>query len=110
MLEVLLLAGRSGVVRIIHACTVLSCCCPSSLPLPLAAAGKLFPGPHLFAGAAITVCWALAAALVPAMQKGNDSARSAHIALNCINILLFAWQIPTGFDIVAKVFEFTSWP
>ncbi|KAK8565669.1 hypothetical protein V6N13_020751 [Hibiscus sabdariffa] len=33
--------------------------------------GKLFPGPHLFAGAAITVLWAAAAALVPAMQKGN---------------------------------------
>ncbi|XP_020414058.1 uncharacterized protein LOC18784560 isoform X1 [Prunus persica] len=32
--------------------------------------GKLFPGPHLFAGAAITVLWAAAAALTPAMQKG----------------------------------------
>ncbi|BBG97691.1 hypothetical protein Prudu_006897 [Prunus dulcis] len=31
--------------------------------------GKLFPGPHLFAGAAITVLWAAAAALTPAMQK-----------------------------------------
>ncbi|PSC70229.1 plant F21F14-40 [Micractinium conductrix] len=72
--------------------------------------GKLFPGPHLYAGAAITVLWALAAALVPAMQKGNENARSAHIALNTINLLLFAWQVPTGLEIVAKVFEFTSWP
>jgi len=31
-------------------------------------AGKLFPGPHLYAGAAITVLWAVAAALVPQMQ------------------------------------------
>ena len=31
--------------------------------------GKLFPGPHLFAGAGITVLWAVAAALVPKMQK-----------------------------------------
>ncbi|KAJ6831459.1 uncharacterized protein M6B38_349040 [Iris pallida] len=72
--------------------------------------GKLFPGPHLFAGAGITVLWALAAALVPAMQKGNETARSLHIALNTLNVLLFIWQIPTGFDIVLKVFEFTSWP
>ena len=55
--------------------------------------GKLFPGPHLFAGAAIVVLWALAAALVPAMQKGNDNARSAHIALNTLNMGLFLWQV-----------------
>ncbi|KAK9713597.1 hypothetical protein RND81_06G038300 [Saponaria officinalis] len=72
--------------------------------------GKLFPGPHLFAGAAITVLWAAAAALVPAMQKGNETARNLHIALNALNVALFIWQIPTGFDIVLKVFEFTKWP
>ncbi|KAL9245433.1 hypothetical protein vseg_019091 [Gypsophila vaccaria] len=72
--------------------------------------GKLFPGPHLYAGAAITVLWAAAAALVPAMQKGNETARSLHIALNALNVVLFIWQIPTGFDIVLKVFEFTKWP
>ncbi|KAK8588096.1 hypothetical protein V6N12_022553 [Hibiscus sabdariffa] len=72
--------------------------------------GKLFPGPHLFAGAAITVLWAAAAALVPAMQKGNETARSLHIALNAVNVILFIWQIPTGIDIVFKVFEFTKWP
>ncbi|PPS12970.1 hypothetical protein GOBAR_AA07676 [Gossypium barbadense] len=58
--------------------------------------GKLFPGPHLFAGAAITVLWAAAAALVPAMQKGSETARSLHIALNAVNVILFIWQIPTG--------------
>ncbi|KAI0493929.1 hypothetical protein KFK09_024056 [Dendrobium nobile] len=72
--------------------------------------GKLFPGPHLFAGAGITVLWALAAALVPLMQKGNETARNLHIALNALNVLLFIWQIPTGIDIVFKVFEFTNWP
>lgn len=72
--------------------------------------GKLFPGPHLFAGAGITVLWALAAALVPSMQKGNETARNLHIALNALNVLLFVWQIPTGIDIVFKVFEFTKWP
>ncbi|KAK6134266.1 hypothetical protein DH2020_032002 [Rehmannia glutinosa] len=49
--------------------------------------GKLFPGPHLFAGAGITILWAAAAALVPAMQKGNETARSLHIALNALNHL-----------------------
>ncbi|KAH7519444.1 hypothetical protein FEM48_Zijuj08G0036800 [Ziziphus jujuba var. spinosa] len=72
--------------------------------------GKLFPGPHLFAGAAITVLWAAAAALVPSMQKGSETARNLHIALNALNVLLFVWQIPTGIDIVFKVFEFTKWP
>ena len=73
-------------------------------------AGKLFPGPHLFAGAGIVGLWALSAALVPAMQKGNDTARSAHIALNSVNVLLFAWQVVTGWDIMLKVWEKTSWP
>ncbi|CAM8935624.1 unnamed protein product [Rhodiola kirilowii] len=72
--------------------------------------GKLFPGPHLFAGAGITVLWAVAAALVPAMQKGNETARNLHILLNAANVILFVWQIPTGLDIVFKVFEFTKWP
>jgi hypothetical protein len=55
--------------------------------------GKLFPGPHLFAGAGIVVLWALAAALVPAMQKGDNNARNMHIALNAVNVALFAWQV-----------------
>jgi hypothetical protein len=54
---------------------------------------KLFPGPHLFAGAGIVVLWALAAALVPSMQKGDNNARNMHIALNAVNVALFAWQV-----------------
>jgi len=72
--------------------------------------GRLFPGPHLYAGAGIVFLWAAAAALVPAMQKGNDTARSAHIGLNALNLALFAWQVPTGLEIVGKVFQFTVWP
>ncbi|KAH1204594.1 hypothetical protein GmHk_16G045509 [Glycine max] len=72
--------------------------------------GKLFPGPHLFGGAAIAVLWALSAALVPSMQRGSETARSLHIALNTLNVLLFVSQLPTGFDILLKVFEFTNWP
>ena len=72
--------------------------------------GKLFPGPHLFAGAGMTAMWAIAAALTPAMQKGNKLARDAHIALNGLTFLLFLWQVPTGLEIVGKVFQFTKWP
>jgi hypothetical protein len=64
---------------------------------------KLFPGPHLFAGAAIVVLWALAAACVPSMEKGDENARNVHIALNVINVGLFCWQLPTGFEIFLKV-------
>jgi len=59
---------------------------------------------------AITVLWAAAAALVPSMQKGSETARNLHITLNALNVVLFIWQIPTGIDIVFKVFEFTKWP
>lgn len=67
-------------------------------------AGKLFPGPHVYAGAACASLWAMAAALVPHMQKGKGWARSAHVALNAINVALFAYyQIPTGLEITKKV-------
>lgn len=72
--------------------------------------GKLFPGPHLYAGAGITVLWAVAASMVPAMQKGNETARSLHIGLNALNLALFAWQVGTGLEIAIKVWGFTKWP
>ena len=67
-------------------------------------AGKLFPGPHLYAGMAITGLWAAAAAFVPAMQKGNEGARIAHIALNSITVLLFAWQVRVFFSFKSLYF------
>jgi hypothetical protein len=73
-------------------------------------AGKLFPGPHLYAGAGITVLWAVAASLVPSMQKGNEAARTLHIGLNALNLALFAWQVGTGLEIAIKVWGFTKWP
>ena len=72
--------------------------------------GKLFPGPHLYAGATITCLWAIAAAMTPQMQKGNETARSIHIAVNAVNCGLFLWQVPTGLQIVQKVFQFTTFP
>ena len=73
-------------------------------------AQKLFPGPHLYAGAGVVVCWAMAASLVPMMSKGKDAARNAHIAFNVLAIGLFTWQIPTGWEITQKVIKFTKFP
>eukprot|EP00613_Pedinella_sp_CCMP2098_P033349 CAMPEP_0171723224 /NCGR_PEP_ID=MMETSP0991-20121206/23533_1 /TAXON_ID=483369 /ORGANISM="non described non described, Strain CCMP2098" /LENGTH=290 /DNA_ID=CAMNT_0012315655 /DNA_START=10 /DNA_END=883 /DNA_ORIENTATION=- len=74
-------------------------------------AGKLFPGPHVYAACAIVCMWALGAALVPQMQKGKEWARSTHIGLNVASVALFAYyQIPTGLQITAKVLEFTKFP
>jgi hypothetical protein len=75
-----------------------------------ARAGKLFPGPHLYAGAGLVVLWAAAAACVPAMQKGSDTARSIHIGANVAGMGLVAWQIVSGWPILFKVIEFTKWP
>jgi hypothetical protein len=74
-------------------------------------AGKLFPGPHLYAGAGIVSMWALAAALVPQMQKGKDWARTGHIGLNFVSTAMFAYyQIPTGIGIAQKVIANTHFP
>ena len=73
-------------------------------------AQKLFPGPHLYAGAGIVVCWAMAASLVPLMAKGKDSARIGHMAFNALALGLFTWQIPTGWEITQKVIKFTQFP
>jgi len=73
-------------------------------------AQKLFPGPHLYAGAGVVVCWAMAASLVPMMGKGKESARIGHMAFNALALGLFTWQLPTGWDITQKVIKFTKFP
>ena len=65
--------------------------------------GKLFFGPHLLVGLAMTGMIATSAALVPWMQKGNDWARYTHIALNVTLVGLFSWQAVTGMEIVQKI-------
>jgi len=75
-----------------------------------ARAGKLFPGPHLYAGAGLVCLWALAVACVPQMQKGNEVARTVHIGANFGGIGLFLWQLQSGIPILLKVWEKTSWP
>mmetsp|Transcript_43061 Transcript_43061/g.71586 ORF Transcript_43061/g.71586 Transcript_43061/m.71586 type:complete len:286 (-) Transcript_43061:426-1283(-) len=73
-------------------------------------AQKLFPGPHLYAGAGIVVSWAMAASLVPLMAKGKEAARVGHIAFNIFALGLFTWQLPTGWEITQKVIKFTKFP
>jgi hypothetical protein len=65
--------------------------------------GKLFVGPHLLVGLGMTGLIAVAAALSPLMQKGNELARYLHISLNIVLIGLFGWQAVTGIDIVQRI-------
>ena len=65
--------------------------------------GKLFVGPHLLVGLAMTGLIATAAALVPLMQRGNETARLTHISLNVIIVGLFGWQAITGMDIMQRI-------
>ena len=65
--------------------------------------GKLFVGPHLLVGLAMTSLIAMAAALSPLMQQGNLLARKAHVGLNMALMTLFLWQAVTGMQIVNKL-------
>ncbi|MDA0673469.1 MAG: DUF4079 domain-containing protein [Cyanobacteria bacterium] len=67
--------------------------------------GKLFFGPHLLVGLAMTGLIAVSAALVPFMQKGNETARYTHITLNITLVGLFGWQALTGMQIVQKILD-----
>jgi Protein of unknown function (DUF4079) len=68
--------------------------------------GKLFPGPHLYAGLGLVALMTVMASLVPYMQKGQNAARDAHLALAVGAVGLFGWQAKTGLDIVQKL---TKW-
>ncbi|NJL00859.1 MAG: DUF4079 domain-containing protein [Spirulinaceae cyanobacterium RM2_2_10] len=65
--------------------------------------GKLFVGPHLIAGLAMTGLVAVSASLSPLMQKGNAVARYTHITLNITILGLFGWQAVSGVNIVQKI-------
>ena len=65
--------------------------------------GKLFVGPHLLVGLAMTGMIAVAAALSPLMQRGNVIARKAHVGLNMGMLTLFLWQAVSGMEIVNKI-------
>ena len=67
--------------------------------------GKLFVGPHLLVGVAMTCLIALAASLTPLMQQGNLIARKAHVGLNMLMMTLFLWQAVSGMQILNKIWE-----
>ena len=67
--------------------------------------GKLFVGPHLLVGIAMSTLLVLAAALSPLMQQGNLIARKIHVGLNMSVVTLFLWQAVTGMQIVNKIWE-----
>jgi hypothetical protein len=65
--------------------------------------GKLFVGPHLLVGLAMTALVAVAASLSPLMQQGNLVARKVHVGLNMSLMTLFLWQAVSGMQIVNKI-------
>jgi hypothetical protein len=67
--------------------------------------GKLFFGPHLLVGLSMTGLVAVSAALVPFMQRGNETARYTHITLNVTLVGLFGWQAVTGMQIVQRILD-----
>lgn len=66
---------------------------------------KLFFGPHLLAGLTMSALMTFAASLVPFMQRGNETARLAHIGLNAVIVGLFGWQAITGMEIMQRILE-----
>lgn len=68
-------------------------------------AGKLFPGPHLYAGLGIITLMSMMSALVPYMQKGENWARNVHFGSACAVTGLFLWQAKSGMWIVGKLLK-----
>ncbi len=67
--------------------------------------GKLFVGPHLLVGIAMTILLVSAAALSPLMQQGHLIARKLHVGLNMGVMTLFLWQAVSGLQILNKIWE-----
>eukprot|EP00177_Eucheuma_denticulatum_P001627 GFKZ01002924.1.p1 GENE.GFKZ01002924.1~~GFKZ01002924.1.p1 ORF type:complete len:246 (-),score=19.78 GFKZ01002924.1:593-1330(-) len=65
--------------------------------------GKLFPGPHLYAGLGLVALMSVMSAVVPYMQKGKDWARGAHFGMAFLCVGLFGWQAKSGMVIVGKL-------
>ncbi|WP_310487747.1 DUF4079 domain-containing protein [Chamaesiphon sp. VAR_69_metabat_338] len=65
--------------------------------------GKLFLGPHLFAGLGMTGLIAVSSSLSPFMQKGMDWARYTHIGINLVIVGLFGWQAFSGVEILTRI-------
>lgn len=67
--------------------------------------GKLFPGPHLYAGLGLVATMSVMTAFVPYMQKGKEWARQSHFTLAFLAVGLFGWQVKSGMAIVGKLLK-----
>ena len=67
--------------------------------------GKLFVTAHLVVGLAMMSAIAIATALVPYMQRGNNLARITHISINIVLLGLFGWETITGMDILFSIID-----
>ncbi|MEM9271584.1 MAG: DUF4079 domain-containing protein [Cyanobacteria bacterium P01_F01_bin.143] len=67
--------------------------------------GKLFVTAHLVVGLIMTSAIAIATALVPYMQKGNNFARITHIGINLVLLGLFGWETVTGMEILSSIID-----
>lgn len=66
-------------------------------------AGKLFPGPHLYAGLGIIATMSVMTSMVPYMHKGKAWARNTHFTGALLVSGLFLWQAKSGMVIVGKL-------
>ena len=65
--------------------------------------GKLFVGPHLLVGLAMTGMIAAASPHTPFVQRGNVVARKTHVGLNMGMLTLFLWQAVSGMQVMNRI-------
>lgn len=82
---------------------VMTCATFSGMANTYARTGKLFPGPHLYAGLGLVATMSVMAAFVPYMQKGKNWARNSHFTIAFGALALFGWQAKSGMAIVGKL-------
>ena len=67
--------------------------------------GKIFFGSHLITGLIVVNLVVISASLSPFMQKGNMSARNAHLVIGTGILMLFGWQAITGTRVVQNILD-----
>ncbi|EME30885.1 hypothetical protein Gasu2_24790 [Galdieria sulphuraria] len=65
--------------------------------------GKLFPGPHLYAGLGSVTVMSIMASLAPFMQQGKNTARNIHFVLAFVVVGLIGSQLQSGYHILARL-------
>ena len=67
--------------------------------------GKIFFGSHLIIGLIVVNLVVISASLSPFMQRGNISARNAHLVIGTGILVLFGWQAITGTQVVQNILD-----